>query len=177
MKRIVTLSVLGCLLVGCSGDRPAAGSSRSAAALAPFQLGSKPEGAVAVLAAKQVPAGEPIVVVGRISSTVKGLAAFTLTDERLPYCGQRTPEDNCPTPWDYCCEDGETKSEHTLTVEARGADGRPVAADELTGLRLLDLVVVKGKIERDAHGNVAVIADGWFRAERPDLREGLNWPQ
>lgn len=65
----------------------------------------------------------------------------------------------------------------TVNVQARGADGKLLQAASLPGLRLLDLVVVKGKVEKDAQGNVAVVTTGWFSRERPQLPDGLEWPQ
>jgi hypothetical protein len=65
----------------------------------------------------------------------------------------------------------------TLNVEARGPDGKPLKADSVPGLRLLDLVVAKGKVEKDDHGNVTVVATGWFSRERPELPDGLDWPK
>jgi hypothetical protein len=65
----------------------------------------------------------------------------------------------------------------TISVEARGADGKPLRADALPGLRLLDLVVAKGKVEKDEHGNVTVVTTGWFSRERPKLPDGLRWPE
>ena len=65
----------------------------------------------------------------------------------------------------------------TLNVEARGHDGRPLSAASLPGLRLLDLVVAKGKVEKDEHGNVTVVTTGWFTRERPTLPDGLDWPK
>jgi hypothetical protein len=47
----------------------------------------------------------------------------------------------------------------------------------MPSLRLLDLLVVKGTVEKDEHGNVTVVAVGWHRRERPDLPEGLHWPE
>ena len=49
-------------------------------------------------------------------------------------------------------------------------------ADALPGLRLLDRIAVKGKLVHDAHGNATILADGWFRRDRPPLRDGLRWP-
>jgi hypothetical protein len=65
----------------------------------------------------------------------------------------------------------------TINVQARGPDGKLLQAESLPGLRLLDLVVVKGKVEKDAQGNVAVVTTGWFSRERPKLPDGLDWPQ
>jgi hypothetical protein len=65
----------------------------------------------------------------------------------------------------------------TINVQARGSDGKLMPAGSLPGLRLLDLVVVKGKVEKDAQGNVAVITTGWFSRERPTLPDDLHWPE
>ena len=65
----------------------------------------------------------------------------------------------------------------TLNVEARGSDGKLLKAGSLPGLRLLDLVVARGKVEKDAHGNVTVVTTGWFTRERPKLPDGLEWPE
>ena len=65
----------------------------------------------------------------------------------------------------------------TINVEARGPDGRTLEADAIPGLRLLDLVAVRGNVEKDEHGNVTVVATGWFTRERPKLPEGLHWPE
>jgi len=86
------------------------------------------------------------------------------------------PEDGCTTPWDYCCEDSGTRAEHTLLLEFHGEGETPVAVNSLPGLRLLDLVVAKGRLTHDEHGNVSLVATGWLRRERPELREGLDWP-
>ncbi len=138
-------------------------------------LNADPRTPVAVKQAKEEGRGEEVVVVGRISNIVKGLATFNLVDESLPRCGPgNMPE--CKTPWDYCCEPPDVRAAATLTVEARGPNGR-VRAGAMPSLRLLDLVAVRGKVEKDEHGNVTVVATGWFRRERPDLPDGLSWPE
>lgn len=65
----------------------------------------------------------------------------------------------------------------TVSVVAHGADGKPLKASGLPGLRLLDLVVAKGRIAKDEQGNVTVVASGWFTRERPTLPDGLHWPE
>jgi len=120
--------------------------------------------------------GEEVVVEGRISNVVKGFATFNLVDAELYYCGKGQAADECKTPWDYCCVDAGERAAATLSVDARGADGK-VLAGALPGLRLLDLVVVKGRLEKDDHGNVTVVATGWFTRERPELPDDLHWPE
>ncbi|MBL8899450.1 MAG: hypothetical protein JNM84_17570, partial [Planctomycetes bacterium] len=134
-------------LASCSKSEPAAGGgggSGTPGASDPgtaLRLAADPAGArsVADLRAQADASGE-VVVYGRVSSIVPGLAAFTLTDTKLDYCGYGSDsQENCPTPWDYCCIPGEEKAEATLFVEARNAQGTPLA-DPLADLRLLDLV-------------------------------------
>jgi hypothetical protein len=185
-------SMLGChvaLLAGllslasCSKSEPTAdgggggGAPATSGPGAALRLTADPANArsVADLRAQADASGE-VVVYGRVSSIVPGLAAFTLTDTKLDYCGSGSDSmENCPTPWDYCCIPGEERAQATLYVEARNAQGTPLA-DPLADLRLLDLVAAKGKLEKDAQGNHTVVASGWFRRERPKLPEGLEWP-
>ncbi|MBK9385537.1 MAG: hypothetical protein IPN34_12070 [Planctomycetes bacterium] len=157
---------------GGTGAPPPAASKGAS-----MRLAAEPPGAVRILEARKLePAAGEVVVYGRVLSIVPGYAVFSLIDQELDYCGSGSdPMDTCPTPWDYCCIPGEKKAEHTLLVEARDAQGTPLA-DALADLRLLDLVVAKGKLERDENGNTTVIASGWFNKERPKLPEGLEWP-
>ena len=174
--KVLCCSSLLFLLVAC-GEKPAPEPMPASPAVAALMLSQPPtEPARAVLAAKQAAAGEAIVVTGRIQSLVKGLAAFSLMDNALAYCGEKHAE-SCRTPWDYCCESKETRLQHTLPVEARGADGRPLPTLGLGDLRLLDRVSVAGRLETDEHGNLVLIATGWFREQRPQLPENLRWPQ
>ena len=62
-------------------------------------------------------------------------------------------------------------------LEFRDGKGEPIENDGKE-LRLLDLVVVKGTLEKTESGGLLIVAkDGWFRAERPKLPDGLKWPQ
>jgi len=168
-------------LAGCGGgDEPAPEetTTEAGASLASYTLAADPGDALSVIDAKGEKEGAEVVVVGRIGNIVKGYATFNLVDTELDYCGAGAdPLDDCPTPWDYCCIPKQTKTMATLTVEARSEDGKVLRAAELPGLRLLDLVLVKGRIETDEHGNVTVVASGWLKRERPKLREGLHWPE
>jgi len=140
-----------------------------------LKLAADPGEALSVLQVKEKGSGEEVVVVGRISNFVKGFVTFNLVDEDLYYCGKGGAEDECKTPWDYCCVDAGERAKGTLAVEIRDADGRPKKGS-VPELRLLDLVAVNGTVEKDEHGNVTVVASGWFRRERPELPDGLHWP-
>lgn len=169
------MMLLATLLFACAGEEPA----RVAPASPPLdlKLTADPGEALSVLAGKEEGPGEEVVIRGRIKTIVKGFASFQLIDESLDYCGQRTAEDDCATPWDYCCIAAPIQNEHTVVVDADGPDGKVLKASGLKGLRLLDLIKVKGKLTRDEHDNVTLHATGWFLVERPKLPEGLHWPE
>jgi len=168
------------VLGACGADAATTGPPAVAAAPAmmKFVLAKDPGEAETVKAAKTAGAVEKVVVLGRIGRRIeKGLAMFTLVDTELAYCGEKNKEDNCKTPWDYCCENKDTIRANSLLVEVRGADGKPVATPALPDLRLLDAVKVTGKIITDDHGNLALLADGLFRVQRPKVPDDLRWPQ
>lgn len=171
MKPLVTCLVL--VTLAC-GQKEAA--KPPAVAAVDLTLAADPPAALAVKEAKEKGPGEEVVVQGRVKEIVKGFATFNLIDTSLPYCGQVPGSMTDATPWDYCCETPDVRAAATLTVEVRGPDGK-VLAGAMPALRLLDLVAVKGRIEKDEHGNVTVVATGWFRRERPDLPSGLRWPE
>lgn len=176
MTRILTLAI-GALLAACgNGENGAPTLVAPSAAVAARQLAQEPAGAIGVLAAKEKGPAEAVTVTGRLASSVQGLAVFTLMDLAIPYCGETNPEDHCKTPWDYCCETAETRTKNALVVEARGADGKPLATPGL-GLRLLDRVAVTGRLTKDEHGNFTLLATGWYRQQRPELPGDLRWPQ
>jgi hypothetical protein len=145
-------------------------------ALSKLMLETDPGEALAVEDAKDVAPKDEVTVVGRIDNIVKGYATFNIVDEVLDYCGTGgDPMEECPTPWDYCCTNPGVKADATMTIDVRGADGQVVKS--AVPFRLLDLVVVKGKLVKDEHGNVTVHATNWFRRERPKLPDGLRWPE
>jgi hypothetical protein len=105
--------------------------------------------------------GEEVVVVGRIGGRVnpwiKGAAAFSIVDEAVKSCDQ-IEGDNCPTPWDYCCEAG--LPQKTVFVTFVDGAGKIVKKDarQLLKVRELQTVVVKGKVKRDKKDNVSIQA-------------------
>ena len=180
MTRFALIAMTCTLMLACGGeDEPTAPAVEPPApAITRLTLAADPGKALSIAEAKKAGSKADVVVVGRVSNIVKGYASFNLIDTALDYCGSGNDlMEQCPTPWDYCCIANDEKAENTVVVEAHGADGKVVATPEVPGLRLLDLVAVKGKLQKDEHGNVTVLASGWFRRERPSLRDGLNWPK
>jgi hypothetical protein len=176
--------ILSLLLAGCGSETPAGGegssapSSSTSAATTPSLLltGEVPQG-VGVLEARKGKKGDTVTVVGRVRDYEDGLAALMLTDDSVPYCGGKDcgmGPGGCKTPWDYCCRPDEA-SAASMAVEVRGADGKVIETKDL-GIRLLDLVVVKGRLETTEAGDLFLVADtGWHLQERPDLPANLNW--
>lgn len=178
-KRGLVVVWLVLSLAACSGDAGSGvegvSTKTPAPAIAALMQAQAQPGAIGVAEAKQGGPVDKVAVRGRISTVTTGRAAFGLMDTNIAYCGEKHAED-CKTPWDYCCEKAATRTANTIVVEARGADGQPLATPSLGDLRLLDQVIVSGKLVKDEHGNFTLIATGWHRQARPSLPAGLRWP-
>lgn len=182
-SRRFSRSVLPLLAVAFAAAGTSCGPAESEGSAPPaapelqrYVLHERPAAGRSVLEAKQAEPGTKLVVEGRVARIVKGFGVFTLVGKELPYCGETNKEDGCKTPWDYCCETSETITKQSLGVEVRDANGQPIAAATLPELRLLDHVAVAGTMTQDEHGNRVLLADGWFRIERPDLPADVRWP-
>lgn len=155
---------------GCSRPSPQGGApAQGPAAPAPseYLLSAEPPGARDVAdVRKSARADEAVVVVGRVGGEVnpwvEGKAAFLIADTSLVPCNARAG-DNCPTPWDYCC-DNDVLKDSRLMVKLVDRDGQSLPADARTllGLKELQTVVVRGRAERDESGNVTILASGLF---------------
>jgi hypothetical protein len=109
------------------------------------------------------------VVEARAKDFVAGRAALTVIDPSIRACDEGSPMDDCPTPWDFCCDPPEEIAGGTATVELR-ENGRVLAEDlqGFHGLDHLDTVVVRGTLEKDEVGNMTVVADALHVIERGD---------
>lgn len=176
MTRFALVLVLASALAACGGDQEGKETGKTPAEKPSFMMLADIPDAGDVYAAKKKFPGEEVTVVGRVRDITKGFAAFLMVDEVMEYCGQGAEKCGCKTPWDYCCLEQSLVNEASIPVEFRDAKGRPVETDDI-GLRLLDLVVVKGKLEQTESGGLLIVTtSGWFQRERPDLPEGIEWP-
>jgi hypothetical protein len=104
--------------------------------------------------------------VGRIGGSenpwIEGRAAFSIVDNSLKACSD-IPGDNCPRPWDYCCQTDQLPTA-TALVKLVDESGELVKTDarKLLQLKELATVVVQGKAQRDEAGNLTVLADGIY---------------
>ena len=170
---VASLALFG-LLTGCSQE-PAtqtAGEQSSSASTvsvdgSKFLLTAEPEEAKDVIQVREDASdGEEVVIVGRIGGSenpwIDGRAAFSIVDGSLKACSD-IPGDNCPKPWDYCCETSKLPNA-TALVKVVDENGEIVKADAkaLLNVKELSTVVVQGKAQRDDAGNLTVLASGVF---------------
>lgn len=159
------------MFVGCTGntstDSPTTSESAPAIDGSLFLLTEEPDGASDVIAGREESAdGDDVLLVGRIGGSanpwVEGRAAFTIVDGSLKACTD-IPGDECPKPWDYCCETDKLASS-TALIKVVDTDGSTVKADakSLLDVQELSTVVVKGKAQRDDAGNLTVLATSVF---------------
>jgi len=151
------------IVAGCKDDKPAEKPPMDGT---PYLLTSQPAGSLEVKELlSEAKDGDEVVVIGRIGGErdpwVEGLAMFNIVDNSLVPCNE-IPGDECPFPWDYCCDPNVAVS-RTL-VEVVDKNGETVAEDarRLLSVTELQTVVVKGTARRDADGNVTLIATGIF---------------
>ena len=165
------LALLGLALVSGCGSQSAKPTTadRPAATLAgeKYLLTSEPADAKSILQVREESQdGDAVVLVGRIGGDVnpwvEGRAAFSLVDLSAKACSD-IPGDNCPTPWDYCCETNKLVKGRVLIKVVDDA-GKPLATDArpLLGVKELDTLVVRGKAQKDAAGNLTILASQIF---------------
>lgn len=155
--------VLFMLCIGSTGcsDEPAGKPGKSAVpspAVDAFFAGGALDGAIGVLDARASAGAAELTVRGRVKDFVDGAAVFTLIDASLKACGE-DGEDDCKTPWDYCCHDPAAVAKASVTVELRdGALPIATSLDGVRGLTHLRPVTVRGSWSTDAHGNATLVA-------------------
>lgn len=175
-SRVLCLSLLS-LITACSAKENGPKTEPPSAAAQKDALATDPGPAIDVDTAKANGPADKVIVEGRVCDITKGFAVMKLMDGKLDYCGEINKEDNCPTPWDYCCDSKDERVAHSLLVEVRDAAGKPLATPSLPKMRLVDKVKVTGKIIKDEHGNLVLLADGLYHVERPSLPDYIKWPE
>jgi len=166
---IVVMSVVSTAVSGCGGSSSADVSQH---AITPtsidgskYVLADEPDGAVGVIAAREsAKNGEPIVVVGRIGGAtnpwIEGRAAFMLLDASMVLVADGTECAEGEICMDECC--AAERATSTTLVKVVDENGRVLRVDarQLLGLADNDMVVIRGKANKDDNGNFVVLADG-----------------
>jgi hypothetical protein len=165
-KQFLLVLTVGLLASGCGRSPTATGGSAQsdeAAAGTAYRLQTEPAGAKDVRAARSsVKDGDEVVVVGRVGGEktpwVEGLAAFMIVDNSLKPC-----VDGCAEPWDYCCDTDLLPASKAM-VKIVDDQGQIVQSDsrKLLGIKELQTVVARGKVQKDEAGNLTVMASGIF---------------
>ncbi len=162
------LVLAGLLAAGCGKEEAAAPGSGASADGAKYLLTAEPAGAKGVLETrKEAKDGDEVVLVGRIGGSkkpwVEGRAGFWIVDASFKACNEKA-DDDCTTPWDYCCDPPEELAKAKATVKVVDDNGQtvPVDARQLLGVKELNTVVVKGRAKRDDKGNLTILASGLF---------------
>ena len=84
--------------------------------------------AISVLEARERNEADQLLVIqgfigGLVEPFTQSRALFVLGDESLKTC-DKTPGDNCPTPWDACCEDRKKLVDGSITVRLLDDQGQ-----------------------------------------------------
>ncbi|MBX3363444.1 MAG: hypothetical protein KF866_01655 [Phycisphaeraceae bacterium] len=160
--------IQGCAVVLAAGMLTAAGcgerspKGKTDVTAPAWLLTSMPKDARTVLELKpEAQEGETVAIRGRIGGRKHPMAAGSglvlIVDASVPSCAD-DPEDNCPTPWDYCCERPELMTAATATVVLVDASDTPIEA-ELTSLGFspLDEIIAVGVVGPRPSSEVLVI--------------------
>lgn len=143
MQRIIPAALCTLAMVSCTDSAP---DPAAAGAPAAWLLAETPADARTVAEIKPTATeGDPVVMRARIGGRrdpmTPGTPVFVVVDPGLPSCAD-IPGDNCPTPWDYCCEPRESLNANTATVQLVDTDADPIAA----GLQPLDEIIIVGTV-------------------------------
>lgn len=165
---LVFLSPL--LLTAC--DRPAPQASTAPAAQpATWLLTEAPADAFGIAAVKPTAVeGDTVVLHARIGGRKEpitaGTALFIVIDSSVPSCDQ-IPGDNCPTPWDYCCEPRDNLTANSATIQLVDADGTPILTDlRAAGFNPLDEVIIIGTVAaRPSEQVFTILATGIYKID------------
>lgn len=168
MHRSVLLSMLTVLLTlpACRESAEPVGSVQTTPAwlLTQAPTDARTVGEIKPLAVE----GDRVVMRGRIGGRkdpiTPGVGVFMVVDPGVPSCDQ-IPGDNCPSPWDYCCEPRDSLTANSATIQLVDDAGKPIESDlSGAGLRPLDEVVIIGTVGPRPSAQILTIrATGLYR--------------
>ncbi len=147
---VSSLVVSTALLASCGKDESTT-TAKTDTTQSTWLLAQAPADAMSVTEIKaDAKEGDTVVIRGRIGGRAEPMSAdspvFTIIDLALPYCGQHHPE-NCPRPWDYCCEPSDTITANAATIQIVGDESGNVALmPTAAGLKPLDEIIVIGTV-------------------------------
>ena len=111
---------------------------------------------------------------GRGKPFVEKQAIFVAADPSLRSCDLVVDDNHCPSPSDYCCEDGALLRNGMATIRILGEDDRPlrVNAKGAGGLQATKFIVVQGTVsDRNDEGLFIVDAGKIWVGGKPTYEE------
>lgn len=104
-------------------------------------------------------------VMGSHAVFMDGRAVMVMGDpKKITPCNLR-PDDECPTPWDVCCDDPDAITASIVTVQVVDDSGKPIKSSlkGLNGLKELSTVTVTGEVSQTSSDtNMLVNASGIY---------------
>ncbi len=173
MRILLPLTMLAALaaVAGCGGGDAGGGSdaatAKPAVGLPTGLVVPQLEGSPQTISATKTAAapGDELVLEGYIGGSadpfVDGLAAFTIVDTgQVKPCDAKA-DDQCPQPWDFCCEPREKVTAASATVQVVDDAGVviPAGLRGYAGLRPGGRVLVAGTVAQADNGLLVVNAD------------------
>jgi hypothetical protein len=169
MKSLMTLAVVTLVLSSALGCGETTTSQGPSAEGMKYLLNEEPTGAVGVSqVVASIDDGQPVVVKGHIGGAnnpwIEGRAAFVILDTSKVVVGNGQDSGEQQICLDDCC--AADRASCTTLVKLVDAGGKVVNTDarELLGVSANDLVVVRGKSNKDESGNVTILADAVYVA-------------
>ena len=118
-------------------------------------------------------AGEAIVLRGKIGGKEKPIsekaAVFILADEKAITSCDDIPGDECPKPWDYCCEDPDKIKASIATIQVVNADGEVIrkGVRGLAGIKELSHLIISGTIDKASTPENMIVNATSIHVEKP----------
>jgi len=171
LRLLFVVASLALLTTGC-GEQVSESESPAKAAtpidVSQYILDEEPDGAMGVISAREETKDEqPVVLVGRIGGRenpwIEGRSAFMMIDASMQLVAPGTETSGNEVCTDDCCA-GKLKDCTTL-VKIVDDKGKPLAMDarELLQAKELDMIVVKGVVDRDdEEGTFVLLAEGVY---------------
>ena len=172
--KLNTLYILGLslALASCSNEKEAAGEAKKdgQTPLEKLVLDTAPDKSIEIAALRTTAQpGDKVTftgdAIGRNAVFMDGRAVMVMGDPKALTSCNKIPGDECPTPWDVCCDDPDVITASIVTVQVVDASGTPVRSTlkGLNGLKELSTVTVTGEVSGSANeSNMLVNASGIY---------------
>ena len=152
--KIIRLFILSILIAfsGCSENSQTEPTSKKALLPDDFIASEDIGSSLGVKNAKDANNNNQVLVVegfigGMKNPFTTNRAMFILGDDSLETCDEK-PGDNCPTPWDACCEDRREIVDSTMSVQVIDHNGTIIdgTLEGVNGIKAGKRVKVKGRV-------------------------------